>query len=456
MKPRGSGELQTIRVLGLALILVFLLLFVEMMRGGPLWRASYPHLPRQAQAIPYRIRARLPGTHPTPVALPTPAPAMEGGGSIDPIQPLSPKSPISPGSTEAREVDISGEGANRSTAEPAGTSAFALTLTPTLTPIANPSPSATRFPLPASAALTGLRHEYQTWNNCGPATMSMALGLVGDDLDQAVAARFLKPDPDDKNVSPDEMARFAVERGYGAVSRPGGDLDLMRHLISMDIPVVVETWFVPDPGDEMGHYRVLTGFETDAASGALVFQAADSYLGPGIEISATQFDEDWRAFNRRFIVVYPLEREPEVEAALGERWVEAAALAHTAALSMAELEREQDVWAWYNLGASLLEMNDPIAAAQAFDRARAIGLPWRLLWYRFEAFEAYAEVERWSDIRALAEANLRNAPNLEESHYWLGRALEAEGDEEAAKKAYRRALDLHPAFEPAKARIEGR
>ena len=421
MRARGAGTTRSVRALGLALLLVSLLLFVEMMRGGSLWRASYPHLPRRVKAIPYQLRAKLPGAHPTPVALPTPALLMEDEGSIDPIQPSLPKTP-----------------------------------SPSPSPIPNPSPSATRFPLPVSAALTGLRHEYQTWNNCGPATMSMALGLVGDDLDQAVAARFLKPDPDDKNVSPDEMARFAAERGYGAVSRPGGDLDLMRQLVAMGLPVVVETWFIPDPGDEMGHYRVLTGFESDAVSGLLVIQAADSYLGPGIEIPASRFDEDWRAFNRQFIVVYPLERESEVEAALGERWVEADALALTAARSMTELDRAQDVWAWYNLGASLLAMDDPVAAAQAFDRARAIGLPWRLLWYRFEAFEAYAAVGRWTDVRSLAEANLRNAPNLEESHYWRGRALEAEGDEDAAQKAYQRALDLNPAFEPAKARVEER
>ena len=40
-----------------------------------------------------------------------------------------------------------------------------------------PQPTSTQplTPIPKSISLTGVQHEYQTWNNCGPATLTMAL-----------------------------------------------------------------------------------------------------------------------------------------------------------------------------------------------------------------------------------------------------------------------------------------
>ncbi|MEZ4712257.1 MAG: hypothetical protein R3A44_34025 [Caldilineaceae bacterium] len=51
------------------------------------------------------------------------------------------------------------------------------------------SPSATALPLHQTAApaveLTGFNHQWQTWNNCGPATLAMNLSYFGSPLNQA-------------------------------------------------------------------------------------------------------------------------------------------------------------------------------------------------------------------------------------------------------------------------------
>ena len=39
--------------------------------------------------------------------------------------------------------------------------------------------SQTSTPIPKRLSLNGFQHEYQTWNNCGPATLSMALSFWG-------------------------------------------------------------------------------------------------------------------------------------------------------------------------------------------------------------------------------------------------------------------------------------
>src|SRR5439155_24999741 len=69
---------------------------------------------------------------------------------------------------------------------------------------------------PASFKLDGFRHQWQTWNNCGPATITMALSHFGRLENQAQAATFLKPNQDDKNVSPDELVAYVHTVGMQA------------------------------------------------------------------------------------------------------------------------------------------------------------------------------------------------------------------------------------------------
>ena len=401
------------------------------LEAGPLWRALYPVLPRGVQAVPYRLQAYLPGPRPTPVALPTPP-------------------PIATGSSPSVRGGPTSSGAPETGARVSGGQAAATRIT---VPTSSPSPAAMRAPTgslpatatsppPASAHLGGLRHEYQTWNNCGPATVSMALSLFGSQGGQADAARRLKPDPDDKNVGPDELARYAAEQGFVARVRVNGDEDLLRRLLALGVPVIVETWFIPEPGDEMGHYRVLTGY--DDAAGA--FDAADSYNGPAIRLPYASLDALWRVFNRTYVVIYPPQRAGEVEALLGDRLDDQAMYAAAAARAQAEIAAREDAYGWFNLGSSLVGIGDRAGAVGAYDRARGLGLPWRMLWYQFGPFEAYAAAGRWDDVIALADANLRNAPNLEESHYWRGRAMDARGDTDGARAAWRRAVDLNPLY----------
>jgi tetratricopeptide (TPR) repeat protein len=382
-------------------VLLILGVAVGVRDRGLVWRAAYPYLPRQVQAVPYRLRELTARDEMTPVPLPTVA-----------------ATPVAIG-----------------TARPAATSPASPT--PSSVPTATPGRQ-----LPPVVALPPGRHEYQTWNNCGPATVSMALGRLGQSPGQAEAARVLKPDPDDKNVSPTELAAYARQRGVGAMVRVNGTVDTLRQLLSMGLPVIVETWFIPKPNDEMGHYRLLVGYDQPAKH----FVADDSYHGPGITLDYDEFDRLWRVFDRVFVVLYPPTRDGEVRRSLG-------ALADDDSMyvsSVAEAEREimdaPDTFGFFNLGTSLLGLGDAAGAAGAFDRARDLGLPWRMLWYQFGPFEAYAAVGRWSDVQDLSEANLRNASNLEESQYWLGRARQAQGDTAGALEAWRKAVQLNPGY----------
>lgn len=310
--------------------------------------------------------------------------------------------------------------------------------------VPRPEPTPT---LPPALALTGVSHVWQTWNNCGPATLAMDLSYFGRAETQADAASVLKPDPDDKNVSPDELADYARSIGLGAQWRVNGDVDLLKRFLSHDLPVIVETWIEPEPNDGMGHYRLLVGYDNAAGQ----FTAYDALDGPDVALPYAEFDAGWRVFNRTYVVVYPPERQDAVAGLLGTAMdAEAAYRAAAARAEAAAAAAPDDAFAWFNLGSSLAALGEHAAAAAAFDHARVAGLPWRMLWYQFGPFESYLAVERYDDVIALADANLRNAGNLEESHYWKGRALAAADQPDAARQAFEQALKANPNFAPAR------
>jgi len=55
----------------------------------------------------------------------------------------------------------------------------------------------------------------------------------------------------------------------------------------------------------------------------------------------------------------------------------------------------------------------------------------------------------------LATANLNMVGNQEESYYYLGRARQALGELEAARRWYQKALEYHPGFVPAVEALAG-
>ena len=343
----------------------------------------------------------------------------------------------------------------------APTPSASATAQPSAMPTPTPSPTPTRAPLPTAVVLEGVRHEYQKWNNCGPATLSMALSFWGWDGDQRPVAAYTKPNPRDKNVMPYELADFVdTQTDLKALVRPGGDLERLKSLIAAGFPVMVEKGF-EGPGFPgwMGHYEVLTGYD-DARQR---FIAQDSYISSNLPVPYDELASNWRAFNYIYLVVYPPEREGEVLAILGSDSDEKAA--YTAAAQRASDEIYQttgrdQMFAWFNRGTNLVELQDYGGAAAAYDEAFRINaelavsdpdhLPWRLLWYQTGPYKAYYYTQRYNDVISLATATLNiPEPVLEESYYWRGLAREAQGDVAGAIEDLQKALEVHPDFTPA-------
>ena len=103
------------------------------------------------------------------------------------------------------------------------------TTTPALTETPLPSPTASLVPtpIPASVSLSGIRHEYQQFNNCAPASLSMVMSYWGWTGSQFDTRAYLRPnfETDDKNVNPFEIVDYVEKNtAYDALWRVGGDL----------------------------------------------------------------------------------------------------------------------------------------------------------------------------------------------------------------------------------------
>jgi tetratricopeptide (TPR) repeat protein len=308
--------------------------------------------------------------------------------------------------------------------------------------------------LPAAHQLTGFGYEAQGWNNCGPATLTNALTYFGYTSNQNRAADWLKPNFEDKNVSPWQMTEFVntqvPERPVYARVRMGGTLDTLKRLLANGFPVIIEKGYDPPPHDLgwMGHYLLLTGYDDASAT----FNTHDSYIGPDIRYDYDYIAEYWQHFNYTYLVLFDTPSEGVVDALLGTDADARQNAVNALELARAEAVADQtDPFAWFNMGTSFVALGMMEEAAIAYDQARGLGLPWRMLWYQFGPYEAYNAVGRYDDTLALAQAALNDGGGhfVEETFYYGGVAREGKGERERALNNYISALQFNPNFTPA-------
>jgi tetratricopeptide (TPR) repeat protein len=394
---------------------------------------AMPTLSPHLDNLTYRARSYYRKLMPHPEYLPTAAPtAIVALAATDtPLQTAQPEPTPTPTATPIPP-----------TATPE--SPIATPTEPTIAPSPSPTPEVALLSPGNNVQLSGFTHQWQTWNNCGPATITMNTSYFGRTETQVEAAQFLKPNRDDKNVSPEQLAAYARTTGMEAIVRQGGTIEQLKRFLSNNLPVLAETWLVHD-GDGLGHYRLVTGY--DDATGQ--FSTLDSLNGPDFKVSYEQFDADWRVFNRLYIIVYPAEQAETVAAIIGADMDDTVMYERLLAEANTEAQANPgDAIAFFNEGEALTRLGRFQEAAAAFDKARQLGLHWRRLWYQFSPFEAYYALGRYQDVLALTEATIKGSGGLEEAYYYRGLALQASG-QPGAEEEFQAALDYNPNFTPA-------
>ncbi|MEK7442226.1 MAG: C39 family peptidase, partial [Chloroflexota bacterium] len=288
-------------------------------------------------------------------------------------------------------------------------------------PAVSPTRISTPIPLitpPKYVELKGVKWEKQDINNCAAATLAMYLSFYGWKGTQKDVADVVKPIQRDKNVRWDELV-FYVKTNAGwleAMFGVGGDEALLKRFVANGFPIVIETGYEVVEG-WVGHYLLITGYDDEQK----VFIVQDATGGADRRASYKEIEQGWQQFNYLYVLVYPPSKQNVIVAVLGDDANEATNRKH--ALSVAERETKaqpDNAFAWFNLGSNLNYFDRYAEAAKAFDKAREIGLPKRMLFYQFGPYRAYFNVGRYKDVVDLTTFTIDYRPDVEETYFWRG------------------------------------
>jgi tetratricopeptide (TPR) repeat protein len=301
------------------------------------------------------------------------------------------------------------------------------------------------------ALLPGTKIAYQTFNNCGPATLSMILSYYDIDKTQKELGDQMRPyqhpqgDNDDKTIFPAEFVAWLEKLGLKALYRPNGSIQLIKLLVANEIPVVVKTWLRPN--EDIGHFRIVRGFD----EGAKVIISDDSYFGPNRRISYFDFLSMWQPFNYAYIPVYPAEKEEVVKAILGEDLD--SKIVYQKAVERAEKEAELDsenVYPIFNLSTSYYHLGEYEKSVAEFEKVEN-RLPRRMLWYHIEPILAYRELKNYDRVFEITNWLFEHGNRAFSELYQIrGEIYLEKGDKEAAKREFELALEYNKNFQPAK------
>lgn len=257
----------------------------------------------------------------------------------------------------------------------------------------------------SSKILPSSYHVYQTFNNCGPAALAMALSHYGIVTTQQELGLALRPyqnslgDNDDKSVTMEELAHKSKEYGFIPYFRPNGSIELVKQLITYDIPVLTKTWLTEN--EDIGHFRVIKGYDDSTQS----LLQDDSYQGPNIWYRYDAFNNLWKKFNYEFLILVPPDKLTTVKLILGELEDEDNAWSMAVSNAQEEMKLKPDVTAHFNLVVALYRSKRYDEAIAEYEKIKT-QLPMRTLWYQTEPIKAYYEVGQYATVFELTDTIL--------------------------------------------------
>ena len=306
----------------------------------------------------------------------------------------------------------------------------------------SPQPTPTLIqPLPYKVLDNNNYHVYQTFNNCGPAALSMAFSYYGIFESQQKLGQDLRPyqnengDNDDKSVTLSELAEKAAEYGFIPYHRPNGNIELMKQFITNDIPVITRTLTKED--EDIGHYRVVKGY--DDTTHQLIQD--DSLQGKNLQFTYEEFSTLWKQFNYEYLVLVPKDKAQIAQQILGENSDAKTAWRKAAQNAKQELEKNpDDTYARFNLSVALFNSGEYQRSIEEFEKVEN-QLLFRTLWYQIEPIQAYYELQNYERVFEMTDRILNNYNRAFSELYLIrGKIYLTQGNTIAAKEEFEKAV----------------
>lgn len=319
-----------------------------------------------------------------------------------------------------------------------------------------PTPMPVNLPTPPNAkTILNDYHIFQSFNNCGPASLSMTLSYFDINVSQIELGQQLRPyqvpggDNDDKSVTLAELAKQGEEYGLIAYHRPNGNFEIIKKFITLDIPILTRTW--TKPTEDIGHFRVIKGY--DQTTDEIIQD--DSLQGKNLRYKVSDFDLLWKKFNYEYLVLVPKEKVDEAKAIIGENIDEEFAWQEAVKLSKNELSANpDDFYAGFNLSVALFHLKDYGKSIEEFEKIES-RLPFRTLWYQIEPIRSYFEVGNYEKVFQITDKVLNNHNRAFSGLYLLrGESYLKMNEKEKAKNEFEKAVFYNKNLKEAKMALE--
>lgn len=319
-----------------------------------------------------------------------------------------------------------------------------------------PTPSVTPnglllSPPPVTKILINNYYAKQTYNNCGPASLSMALSYYGINVSQKMLGESLRPyqnpsgDNDDKSVTLDELAFEAQKYNLLTYHKPNGDIELIKKFITYDIPIITRTWL--HLNEDIGHYRVVKGYNENTQT---IIQD-DSYTGSDLSFSYEDFNTMWEKFDYEYLVLVPKDKQQIAESIIGKNLDDVYTWQQAVLRNEEKLRQNpSDIYARFNLSVAYYYLGEYKKSVDEFEKVENL-LPFRTLWYQREPIEAYFKLGNYDKVFSITDSILSNYNRAYSELYILrGKIYKSQGDVTLAKTEFEKAVFYNQNLQEAK------
>lgn len=295
--------------------------------------------------------------------------------------------------------------------------------------------------LPAFYEIPPKKHVFQSFNNCGPATLSMALSYWNIDISQQELGQKLRPyqvpngDNDDKSVTFEEFVAEVPNYNLIAYHRPNGTLELVKKLTTNGFPIIIRTWL--HPGEDIGHFRLIRGYDDRTSE---IIQD-DSYQGLNLRFSYATLSDLWQPFNYEYVVLTNKDKEPLLKAILGTQLSEKTAWEDALRRAKKEEVKEGEIpYSLFNQAVANYHLGNYEETVLIYEQIKH-QMPPRMLWYQIEPIQALAKIARYDEALEVIDMIL-NSNNRAFTELYLiqGEIYKKQGKRADAKAAFQKAV----------------
>jgi hypothetical protein len=223
---------------------------------------------------------------------------------------------------------------------------------------------------PAKIQVEEMKHVWQSLNNCGPASVVMALSTFGIDVTQEFARVPLRGTSVLSGMGPQRVDGWvSANFGLRSVWRNNGTNDLLRRLVANGFAPMVTQWMQDPSVSRIAHWRVVRGYD----DGAGTFYVNDPMLGNMVTLSYGWFQKNWQAFSYRYMVIYDPKDEALLKAIIGDDWNDAKMRKNFYERARADAHSQDTSAAWLAYGEAAYGYGLFSEAVTAFERGIASG-----------------------------------------------------------------------------------